>query len=301
MKLTIFTPTYNRGYIIENLYRSLLRQSCMDFEWLVVDDGSTDNTAELFAGWMALENPFPIRYYTQPNGGKHRAINRGVPMAKGEMFFIVDSDDYLTDDAVEVIIKQEAELPLNGKNAYAGICNLRAYTNGQPNGTSFEGVYVDCTALEREKYGISGDKAEVFFTDVMKRYPFPEYEGENFVTEAVVWDAMAADGMKLRFFNKVTYLCDYLPDGLTNKGLDLYYKNPQGYGLYLRQCRANAKFGKKLQRYYDVECFLAWRNRMSLWHISELINVHPAKLVWNVMVCQLWTLGSNIKHWLFGG
>ena len=110
-KITVFTPTYNRAYIIEDLYRSLQRQTYTDFEWLVVDDGSADNTQELFAAWQQEENPFPIRYYKQENGGKCRAINRGLEMAEGELFFTVDSDDYLTDDALEKVVAWEAELP----------------------------------------------------------------------------------------------------------------------------------------------------------------------------------------------
>ena len=92
-KITVFTPTYNRAYIIETLYRSLQRQTYRDFEWLVVDDGSADNTQELFEAWQKEDNFFPIRYYKQENGGKCRAMNRGLEMAQGELFFTVDSDD----------------------------------------------------------------------------------------------------------------------------------------------------------------------------------------------------------------
>ena len=110
-KITVFTPTYNRAYIIENLYQSLRKQTYTDFEWLVVDDGSADNTQELFEGWQQEDNPFPIRYVKQENGGKCRAINHGLKLARGELFFTVDSDDYLTDDALEKILRWEAELP----------------------------------------------------------------------------------------------------------------------------------------------------------------------------------------------
>ena len=103
MKITVFTPTYNRGYAIEKLYRSLQRQSFKDFEWLIVDDGSTDNSEELIKNWICEENDFPIRYYKQENGGKCRAINRGLDLACGKLFFTVDSDDYLTDNALERI------------------------------------------------------------------------------------------------------------------------------------------------------------------------------------------------------
>ena len=99
--ITVFTPTFNRGHLIDTLYQSLLKQTNKDFEWIVIDDGSTDRTEAYFTEILAKHNPFEIIYRTQPNGGKHRAINAGVQIAKGELFFIVDSDDYLTEDAIE--------------------------------------------------------------------------------------------------------------------------------------------------------------------------------------------------------
>ena len=109
-KITVFTPTYNRAYIIEELYRSLQRQTYSNFEWVVVDDGSTDNTQSIFKQWEKENNVFPIRYVYQENGGKCRAINRGLQLAEGELFFTVDSDDYLTDDALEKIVTWESAL-----------------------------------------------------------------------------------------------------------------------------------------------------------------------------------------------
>ena len=298
MKVTIFTPTFNRAYIIEQLYRSLQRQTCFEFEWLVVDDGSSDNTKELFNSWMKEENAFPIRYYKQENGGKHRAINFAIPLAKGELFFIVDSDDYLTDNAVEIVLDQFRTLPVNSSRKYAGICDCKGYSLTQIMGTSFAGDYVDCTALEREQHGITGDKAEVVLTDVMKQYPFPEFEGENFVTEAVVWDRMAADGFYFRFYNKIVYLCDYRDDGLTKQGMDLYFRNPKGWALYLRQCREYRKFKEPVQSYFEVQCCLAWIKRMRLREISELLGVNEWNLAYRTMRYVLREKCSKLKHLL---
>ena len=103
MRITVFTPTYNRGYIIENLYHSLQKQTFQDFEWIVIDDGSTDDTASQFEKYKLEENFFPIIYERVENGGKHRAINLGMKKARGDLFFIVDSDDYLTETALEKI------------------------------------------------------------------------------------------------------------------------------------------------------------------------------------------------------
>ena len=256
MKITVFTPTYNRAYIIENLYRSLLRQSCMDFEWLVVDDGSTDNTTELFTDWMSRENPFPIRYYTQPNGGKCRAINRGLDLAQGELFFTVDSDDYLTDDAVEKVLRWEAELPRT--ELYCGIAgNLGTATNITPN-RIFEKAYHDGTALDRY-CNVDGERAMVFYTAIHRQYPYPAFSGENFMTEAVAWNRMAADGYKMRFYNDIIWIYEYKDDGLTKVGNRLFLNNPRGYGLWLweKSRFLGESLIKRLKMYYTFACDLS--------------------------------------------
>jgi len=181
-KITVFTPTYNRAYIIENLYRSIQRQTYRDFEWVVVDDGSSDGTEELFRKWQAERNDFPIRYVKQENGGKCRAINRGMTEARGELFFNIDSDDYLTDDALEKIARWEAELPKDS-NFCGFSANLGFSPTETPN-TLFEQGFLDGNAFDR--YGAAnGERAMIFYTDIMRKYPYPEFPGEKFMTEAV--------------------------------------------------------------------------------------------------------------------
>ena len=172
MKITVFTPTFNRAYIIENLYRSLQRQSFRDFEWLIVDDGSTDNTEELINSWIDEKNDFPIRYYKKENGGKCRAINYGVDLAKGLLFFNVDSDDYLTDDALEKIATWEESLPKDKK--FCGVVgNLGTSPTETPN-TPWPEPYRDANLLERyDEYTdkpIDGERAWVFYTEIQKKY-----------------------------------------------------------------------------------------------------------------------------------
>lgn len=294
MKITVFTPTYNRAYIIENLYRSLQRQTCLDFEWLVVDDGSTDDTEALFAEWVAEEKRFPIRYYKKENGGKCRAINFAVPRASGELFFIVDSDDYITDDAIKWVVDCASSLPKNGK--YAGVCGIKADLNGNDLGKSFFGEYIDCTSLERSQYGIEGDKAEIFYTGIMREYPFPEFENEKFLTEAVVWDRIAADGYLLRFTNQIIYIAEYRNDGLTKQGLELYYQNPRGYALYLNRSRSYRKFSSGVQQYFDVEYYLNCRNVMSLTEMADQLGTQPAKLLAQVAMYKLRSFAGEIKR-----
>lgn len=263
-RITVFTPTYNRAYIIENLYRSLQRQAFTDFEWLVVDDGSVDNTKQLFESWMQEENPFPIRYYRQENGGKCRAINRGLELAEGELFFNVDSDDYLTYDALEKVDRWEKALPRDQKFcAVSG--NLGTSPDDTPN-TAFAEPYLDGTAWDR--YGkVDGERAMIFYTEIHRKYLYPVFDGETFLTEAVAWNRMAHDGYKIRFFNDIIWIYEYKEDGLTKAGEALFYRNPMGYGLFLRE---------KIQ-------FLGYsfREKWDLW-ISYIINVgdmYPTKLV----------------------
>lgn len=233
MKITVFTPTFNRGYIIESLFKSLQNQTFTNFEWLVIDDGSTDNTQSLFEKWIKENIAFPIRYYKVDNGGKHRAINRATDIALGQLFFIVDSDDYLTDDALQNIIEWENSLV--DKKSYCGIAGNRGKNRETHIGTSFIGDFIDATSLDRSKHNILGDKAEVFYTNILKKYKFLEIEGEKFITEATVWNLMAKDGYKIRWFNKTIYICDYLEDGLTNNLKNIFSENPKGTAYYIKQ------------------------------------------------------------------
>ena len=221
--VTIFTPTYNRAYIIGKLYRSLLGQTDRNFEWLIVDDGSTDNTRELIGSFIQ-EAKIPIRYSWQENGGKHRAINRGVQEAVGELFFIVDSDDQLVSEAIERIIYHYGTI--REDKTFAGVCGLKACFSGEKIGGEANFKLLECSALEfRYKYHIKGDMAEVFRTEVLREYSFPEIEGEKFCPEALVWNRIARK-YKLRYFYEKIYLCDYLSDGLTARIVKLRMKSP---------------------------------------------------------------------------
>lgn len=230
--ITIFTPTYNRKDLIERLYHSLLSQTEKNFEWLVIDDGSTDDTEDYFSKLMKLESPFPIRYIKQPNGGKHRAINRGVQLATGELFFTVDSDDYLTIDAVEKVIKWENTLDTSHK--WAGVAGLRGDNRkniiGERNNTA---NYIDAKNTERRLFHLQGDKPEIYFTEILKKYPFPEIPGENFISEEIVANTLARNDFYIRWFNEIIYIGDYLDDGLT-RNKNKHSQNPKGCLLWAK-------------------------------------------------------------------
>ena len=255
--VTVFTPLYNRKELLLRLYESLKAQTCRSFEWLIVDDGSSDGSYELAKELEEREDRFPIRAFRmERNGGKHRAINFGTAQARGWLFFIVDSDDALTPDAIEKIFAWEETI--QREDSFAGIGFLRADPSGQPLGTSFPEKLCDCTTLEREANQITGDKAEVFYTQLLRRYPFPEFEGETFLSEAVVWDRIAHDGLKIRWINESIYLCDYQPDGLTANWHKNLANNPKGYALFLKQkmdflpCTGYTRFETVYGYYYTV-------------------------------------------------
>ena len=239
--LTVFTATYNRAYTLGALYESLLRQSCFDFEWLIVDDGSTDETEKLIKGWQDNKK-FAVRYYKKENGGKPSAINCGVQLALGEYFWIVDSDDTVVPNGVETCIKWIEGLPKDEK--FAGVGGLRANKNGQFIGTTFKGEYIDATTLERSRYNISGDKSEVFFTSVIKEFPFPSFENEKFVPEALIWNRMAAEGYKIRWFNEIVHITEYLQDGMTRNVDKNLITNWKGYSLYVKELMSSSVSSK---------------------------------------------------------
>lgn len=287
-RVTVFTPTYNRAYILGQLYHSLQRQTCTEFEWLIVDDGSIDDTETLVAGWMEEKNPFPIRYYKQENGGKCRAINKGLELARGKLFFTVDSDDYLTEDAIEKIITWEKELP---KETYCGFAGNRGVTASETPNRLFDNGYWDGSALDRygkfrDMYGkVDGERAYVFYTEIHRDYLYPEYPGERFMTEAITWDKMAYDGYKMRFYNDIIWIWEYKPDGLTKAGYKIFIDNPRGTGLFLKQKARYLHFSliQRLITWYGYVCDerdLCTRKQLSayidmpLWLVDCMLAVH---------------------------
>lgn len=231
MFLTIFTPIYNRGKYVSRLFNSIDAQTIKDFEWIIINDGSTDNTdEEIRKNILKKDRKFDIRYITVENGGKPRAINQAVRLAKGKYFFIVDSDDWLVSNAVELIEKWCDDIDRNPNfKKFAGVAGLRKYPDNKINGGKGNGKpIIDAGNLEREKFKLSGDKAEVYKTNILKKYPFKIFKNENFVTEETVWNKIAADGYIIRWHMIPIYVGDYLSDGLTKNALKRNINNFNG-------------------------------------------------------------------------
>lgn len=223
--LTIITPTYNRVDKLHNLYKSLTEQTCKDFVWLVVDDGSTDDTKEIMQNWID-EAVFELQYIYQKNAGKHSALNTGVREIKSKLTFIVDSDDILTTDAVSTIIEDYQYIADNKK--ICGIGYLRGYSEKQVIGDRYTADrFIGNFIQERTVRNVTGDKAEVWKTEYLKAVPFPEIPGEKFLGESYVWNTLAKTTDML-FINKIIYITEYLEGGLTKSGRKLRISCPIG-------------------------------------------------------------------------
>ncbi len=289
--ITVMTPTYNRAYILPAAYEALKNQTCFDFEWIIVDDGSTDNTEVLVSGWLKENNKFNIIYYKQTNGGKHRAVNKGVSLAKYDYFMILDSDDSLTADAVQKIhnwINDIADL-----DGFAGVAGLKG--NGNIAIGKFPNKkYIDATNLERVKYGLMQDKAEIYKTEVMRSYPFPEFEGENFLRESASWDRIAKDGYKIRWYNEIIYNCDYIADGLTkNTNEQTYAKNFKGYTYCSKLYMETHSVFHKLNKcglFYKV----AKLKQLSIKQAAKLLDVSTAFFTVGIVLCNIRLKLKNI-------
>lgn len=230
--ITIFTPTYNRRPHLRLLYESINKQTYDFFEWVIVDDGSSDGTFEEVERFIE-KNGFLLRYHFQQNAGKHIAINTGVQLAKGELFFIVDSDDTLVANALEVIAEQWSSVLLRpDADRFAGVCGLRVHQDGRVIGGDVDYDVLDVSAIDyRFKFAYQGDRAEVIRTSLISRFPYPNFLGERFCADALVWNRIGLEYI-MRFFNVGIYVCEYLPGGITDTSVRLRRGSPKGACLY---------------------------------------------------------------------
>ena len=226
MTLTVFTPTFNRAYCLGQLYESLLRQTCKDFVWLVVDDGSTDATKELIDSCIA-ENKISIQYIFKKNEGMHSGHNVAINNITTELNMCIDSDDYLPDDAVKKIIDFWNN---NKKESWAGLIGLDAFKDGKIVGTSFPENLNECKySLLKSKYKVTGDKKFVYKTDIIKKYPeYPIFEGEKFVPLGYKYLLIDQD-YDLGVVHDVLCIVEYMPDGSSKNIIKQYLKNPKGF------------------------------------------------------------------------
>lgn len=243
--ITVFTPVYNRANMIGSLYESLKLQTYKKFEWLIVNDGSTDNIENVVEKFKQ-EQILNIRYFSQANGGKHRAINRGVSEAQGELFFIVDSDDTIKPNALELLYKYYQQIKDN--DHFAGVAGYRCNLQGDAIYNFKVAETLDCTSIQYAyHFNQCGGLAEAFKTSILKEYPFPDIPGEKFCAESLVWNRIAQQ-YKLRIFPEEIYIWNFLQDGLTRSSIKNRMENPTyAMTIYAELLKSDIPISRKLR------------------------------------------------------
>lgn len=281
--VTVFTPTYNRVHTLGKLFNSLCAQSCKDFEWVIVDDGSKDDTKQLVADFEQSAD-FPIRYMRQSNRGKHIAINTGIKAARGELFFIVDSDDEIPDDSIEKVCQLYDTI--RNQESYGGIAGVMKSIDGSIIGGRKDYDAIDSNSIDiRYKHNVSGDLCEIFKTIVLREFSFPEYDGEKFCPEALVWNRIATQ-YKLRFTSEPLCIREYLPDGLTAKIVRIRREAPMGSMTYYSELRG-----------YDIPFVQKVKASINFWRFAPLRLYGKARSMgminfWSLMS---WPLGVAMR------
>lgn len=251
--ISIVTPTYNRAHTLPRLFDSLCQQTYRNFEWMVIDDGSTDDTPELLANFKRSA-PFAVQVIQQANSGKHVAVNAGVSIATGEWVFIVDSDDALTPDAILTV---EEKLSQFNSSRLVGLAFRKAFYDGQIIG---ERIGPGVMRLNPTGAGelFKGDLAYVFKKEAMLKHPFPVIPGEKFVPELYIWNKIGDEGDIYYFTDICIYLCEYLPDGYSRNFNANLRRNPRGFLLYYKsQISRETTITNKLKRTIRAaQCYL---------------------------------------------
>lgn len=255
--ITICTPTYNRAYILGQLYKSLQNQTCKKFVWCIVDDGSTDNTKKLVDQWLKENNQFKINYYYQQNSGEMRALNSGAKHTDTELFFFVDSDDWLVPDAIEKISSQW-EIEKNSNTKYE-VCGIMAYHGDAPN-HYYNGkelpVSGDYTTLSyTAEKGFHNTLALVLRTDIVKQHPFPEIKGEKFISEEYVY-LQIDQKYHYKILREVVQIKNFHDDGLSKDIGRVYYQNPKGsILLYNQGMKLHKTFKQRIKDAANYVCY----------------------------------------------
>ena len=236
-QITIFTPTYNRAYCLHKCYESMKRQKNKDFIWLIIDDGSTDNTQLLVEQWKQNDNGFEIKYIYKENGGMHTGYNTAYKHINTELAMNVDSDDYLTDTAIDDILDFWNK---NKRSDVGGIYALDIFDNGEVIGEPFPDdlkefkgwgyKYIYYSSNGKKKvHKNRGDKKFIGVTDIIKQYPdIPVFEGEKYYSLYYKQHRIEAD-YSILIYNKPVCVVEYMEDGSSNNMFSQYVKNPKGF------------------------------------------------------------------------
>lgn len=293
--ITVLTTTYNRSELLKNLYESLRNQDNYNFEWLIIDDGSTDDTGNVVRAMINEKPNFPIIYKYKENGGKHTALNYAYTYIKTPLTFIVDSDDTLTTDAISAI--EEVYKDHKYESNLCGYSFLRAKPEGgylSTSGVPRDGLiesYVECRINRR----IGGDMAEVWVTDCLREYMFPEFEGERFLGEDIVWVKMS-EKYKMRFYNKAIYISNYLDGGLTNNRRKHNIASPNGCVARAEVfLDSNANISTKIKSglQYHIYGLFSGKNSLEMMRLSSHKVLFIALWIPSIILYANWTMKNR--------
>ncbi len=252
--ITIFTPTYNRAYILPQLYESLKNQTSNKFKWLIVDDGSTDNTEALVSEWIN-EQYIDIQYIKQENAGKMKAHNVGVENTETKLFVCVDSDDWIVPKTVEEILAKWQDLSKEVQGRISGFVAYKGKTDSEVIGNEFPVGLEEVRLSELYNKGFVGDTTLIFKTDIIKQYPFPIINGEKFIPEAFIYDQIDRK-YKYLLIPSIMIVCEYRDDGYTSNTLKIVFNNPCGYVTYfLQKANFSGSVKGKIGCYIRANCF----------------------------------------------
>ncbi len=266
---TVFIPTYNRAYTLDRALQSVSEQTFRDFEVLIIDDGSRDNTRQLVESWQGRKI-FPIRYFWQENQGKHVAHNNAVKRALGFLFVLLDSDDMLHPRALERLKYHWESIPDSKKKHFAGVEGLCVYSDSSVKVDRFPEDVMDATYLEkRKKYNIRSEKRHAMRTDILRQFPYPQFEGERHIRDDLIWKRMSRH-YKFRYVNEVIQIMEHQADGLTANIFAIRMQNPCGFRSYfleeindfslLTGSYQRFKYHSKFVR-YSLHCGIGFREQ----------------------------------------
>ncbi len=273
--ITVFTPTYNRVKTLPRLYDSLKKQHYKDFEWLVIDDGSSDGTKEYIAS-LIKEDKIKINYIYKENAGKMSAVNLAHQKAKGEAFIAIDSDDMLYPNILKELA-HDYEL-IKDNEEVAGIVYLAAYESAidKPIGSYLPSDMTICKYIDlRIKYKVNGDKATLWKSKVLKNYAFPIIEGEKFIPDAYLMMQISKK-YQIMTLNKIVMLVEYQENGLTNNYFSLVKHNPLGTSLYYKELYC---FDKSIYNIYGYLLFCFFGHKK----FKQIVKEHSNKLLVLIM------------------
>lgn len=264
--LTVFTPTYNRAHLLPRLYESLCRQTSKDFLWLLIDDGSTDDTKEWIEKWKE-EGKIEIEYSYKENGGMHTAHNAAYSMIETELNVCIDSDDYMPDDAIEKIMKEWDNIA--DKSNIAGIIGLDADKNGEIIGTKIPENLTKGSLMDLyNKHKVKGDKKLVLRTDIVREYPeYPEYDGEKLVPLGILYMMIGKD-YDFLYSNDIYCIVEYQEEGSSSTIFRQYKQSPKGFA-----------YARKIGKSYSASFLHKFKNSIHI--VSSAIFANDLRMIFH--------------------